>query len=229
MKRNINLVFLLLLGLVLTSIFLPTKISSVSAEASVIVVGEGYVTVAPNTATINIAVETRKEDLKEAISENKTNMDNIYSILAKAGFGEGDIQTKNFSVYQRFDYSNGEQFLGFNVRSSFEVVTKDLDGLDDLISSLTENGVNCVEGVTFSCDNHNELYQQAIGLALENAKSKAGALSKVELEIEKITEEYCYMNSLYKDLYSFAAAGSDISKGTIKVSAKVVVEFKEKV
>ena len=62
MKRNISLVFLLLLGLVLTSIFLPTKISSVSAEASVIVVGEGYVTVAPNTATINIAVETRKED-----------------------------------------------------------------------------------------------------------------------------------------------------------------------
>ena len=36
------------------------------------------------------------------------------------------------------------------------------------------------------------------------------------------------MNSLYRDCYSFAS-GKEISKGTIKVSAKVIVEFSEEI
>ncbi len=209
------------------SVSLPFRNSfSVSAEANIVVVGEGVVDVAPNVATISIAVETRKGDLNQAVSENKANTDSIFEILAQAGYSEDDIQTKNFSVYQRFDYSNGEKFLGYQVRSSFEVRTKDLNGLDDLIKKLTSSGANCVEGITFSCDNEDELYKQAIKLALENAKVKASALSSAALEIERITEEFCYINSLYKDCYSFSS-GNEISKGTIKVSAKVVVEFSE--
>lgn len=219
---------LLLVALSL-AVFVPFGSNlSVSAEANIVVVGEGCVSVAPNVATINIAVETRKEDLNQAVSENKASTDGIFEILAQAGYSEDDIQTKNFSVYQRFDYSNGEKFLGYQVRSSFEVRTKDLDGLDDLIKNLTASGANCVEGITFSCDNEDELYKQAIKLALENAKVKASALSQENLEVEKITEEFCYMNSLYRDCYFFAS-GKEISKGTIKVSAKVIVEFSEEI
>lgn len=219
---------LLLVALSL-AVFVPFGSNlSVSAEANIVVVGEGCVSVAPNVATINIAVETRKEDLNQAVSENKASTDGIFEILAQAGYSEDDIQTKNFSVYQRFDYSNGEKFLGYQVRSSFEVRTKDLDRLDDLIKNLTASGANCVEGITFSCDNEDELYKQAIKLALENAKVKASALSQENLEVEKITEEFCYMNSLYRDCYSFAS-GKEISKGTIKVSAKVIVEFSEEI
>ena len=229
MKKNFlcfSLCFILIMAIF--SIFTINKKNIVvNAETNIIVVGEGTITATPNIATINIAVETRNEDLNLAISENNEKTNNIFSTLKQADFTEDDIKAKNFNVYQRFDYSNGEKFIGYSVRSCFEVISRDIEGLNELINSLADNGVNCVEGIIFGCDNKEELYEKAIKIALENAKIKANALSSGLLEIKKITEEYCFMNSLYKDCNSLVAASADISKGTINVSAKVIVQFEE--
>ena len=227
MKNSIKILGVVSLLLILVfAVYIPSNnIDYVSAQADIVVVGEGSVTATPNMATINMSLETRNEDLNLAVQENKEKTDNILSVLTSLGFKNEDIKTKNFSVYQRFDYGNKEEFLGYQVRTSFQVETKDLNGLRTLIDQLTQSGANYIEGITFSCDNENELYQEAIKLALDNAKIKAGALSNASLEIKKITEEYCYVNNLYRDCYSYVANQKDISNGTIKVMAKVIVEF----
>lgn len=215
----------LTIALACTVFFTQPKIDQVLAETKIVVVGEGSVSATPNVATIRIGVETRKEILNEAVEENNKNLTILNQMLLQEGFSEEDVQTKSYYVYEKFDYSEGEKLIGYQVSSTLEVKTKDLDNLSALITKLTQNGANRVEGITFSCDSEQELYEQAIQIALKNAKVKASALFPGELSVSKITEEYCYVNTLYRDFYSSEVSGKEISKGTVKVSAKVVVEF----
>src|SRR5689334_4748154 len=69
-----------------------------SAEARIIVVGEGSVTVAPDYARIRSGVTTNAKTVKEASDANSKIMSSIIATLADAGIAKKDIQTSQFSI-----------------------------------------------------------------------------------------------------------------------------------
>ena len=80
----------------------PARAQSVEpkppAQARVIVVGEGSVTVAPDYARIRSGVSTNAKTVKEASDANAKLMANIIATLVDAGIAKKDIRTSEFSI-----------------------------------------------------------------------------------------------------------------------------------
>ena len=215
--------------LVLALAILPILTASTNAfaDSKIIVTGEGEICLIPDTAIVSVGVESLNESLIAAQTENSSSMNALVGVLKELGVLEENIKTKGYNVYQRYDYTQGEKLIGYQVSNYLEFKTKNVDNVGSIISKLMENGANRFSGVTFTLENSEEAYKQALSKALENAKNKASALYGGELEIKKIIEEN---NTSYylRDSYGYANSISETTKfmkGEIKVSACIKVEF----
>ena len=230
---------LLVLALALVPIL--TASTNAFADSKIVVTGEGEICLIPDTAIVSVGVESLNESLIAAQTENSSSMNALVGVLKELGVLEENIKTKGYNVYQRYDYTQGEKLIGYQVSNYLEFKTKDVDNVGSIISKLMENGANRFSGVTFTLENSEEAYKQALSKALENAKNKASALYGGELEIKKIIEEkntsyylrdsYGYANSIsettkfMKGEIKVSAETTKFMKGEIKVSACIKVEF----
>lgn len=187
------------------------------------VMGTGEVRFLPDVAVISVGVETLNESLTEAQSENSQKINALISYLKDIGVQEENIKTRNFYVYQRYDYSQGEKLLGYQVNNYLDFKTKDVDNVGNIVSSLMENGANRFTGISFTIDNYEEGYRSALNLALENATKKAQALTEKPIISSEIVEEgnYCITS---RELCS-VNMDSSIMKGEICIKASVRVQF----
>ena len=67
--------------------------------------GSGVVSLAADTASLQIGVNTRKESVKEAQKENANLMAAVMEAIKKAGIEEKDIMTSQFNVFSSYEYS----------------------------------------------------------------------------------------------------------------------------
>ena len=220
-------ILMLILALVIVPIASASNSTAFADEGKIIVCGEGEVSLIPDMAIVSVGVESLNESLITAQSENTQSMNALVAILKEMGISDECIKTKGYNVYQRYDYSQGEKLLGYQVSNYLEFKTKDVDNIGSIVSKLMENGANRFSGVSFTLENSEEAYKQALSKAFENAKTKASALYSGELEVVKITEEKntaCYL----RDNYGYASSISEATKfmkGEIKISASVTVVF----
>lgn len=223
---------LAILFLILALIAMPVISGTTLAyadEGKIMVTGEGEITLIPDMAIISVGVESLNESLINAQTENTENVNSLIAILKELGINEENIKTKGYNVYQRYDYTQGEKLLGYQVSNYLEFKTKNVDNVGQIISKLMENGANRFSGITFTLENSEEAYKQALKKAYENAKNKANALYDGELKVVKIIEE---KNNTYylRDSYGYASSINEATKfmkGEIKVfaSLKVVFEY----
>ncbi len=204
-----------------------TTMAAAENVSQITVSGTGEIKLPPNVANVSIGVETLDENLMNAQNENAQTIKNLTAILKEMGVDEKDIKTKNFYVYQRYDYSKGETFLGYQVSNYLDFRTKDIDGVGAIISKLLENGANRLSGVTFSIDDYDSAYKKALEKAVENAKSKAEAITGQSVVSSEVIEENSYTVSA-REYYSYASNSDSASlmKGEICVKATVKVIFK---
>lgn len=186
--------------------------------------GLGEVKLAPDMAIISIGVESLNESLSVAQKENSDNINKLIETLKEMGISEENIKTRNFYVYQRYDYSKGEEFLGYQVSNYLDFKTKDVDNVGSIISKLLENGANRLSGVSFTIENQDEAYNMALARALENAKIKAKALTDMEYKNFEICESESY-NCIAREYYSSYSKDSNVVKGEICIKANIKVIF----
>lgn len=218
---------LLILALFIVPIISASGNIALADEGKIIVCGEGEISLIPDMAIVSVGVESLNDSLINAQTENTQSMNALISILKEMGISEDCIKTKGYNVYQRYDYTEGEKLLGYQVSNYLEFKTKDVDNIGSIISKLMENGANRFSGVTFTLENSEEAYKSALSQAFENAKSKAMALYNGELKVVKITEEK-NLSYYLKDSYGYANSISEATKfmkGEIKVCARIIVVF----
>lgn len=154
------------------------------------VYGEGEIKYIPDLAIVTVGIETTNENLLEAQRQNNNAIDSVIQALLSFNVQKEHIKTKNFNVYQKFDYSeSSEKFIGYQVSNYIEFETKAVDNISQIISKLMENGANRFNGVSFTLEDYSLAYNSALKLALENAKSKAAALCDEKLELVEIVEQ----------------------------------------
>ena len=66
--------------------------------------GNGTISIEPDTATINIGVQTEGVDAQEVVASNNQQSQALIDALTSEGVAENDIQTSNFSIYPRQEY-----------------------------------------------------------------------------------------------------------------------------
>jgi uncharacterized protein YggE len=156
--------------------------SSKQPEKTLPISAEGKVTATPDLATINVGVLSQGATAREVQDASAKQINAITEFAKKQGIDEKDIQTAQNGLYPNQDYRDGKATItGYQANYTSTLKVRGVDRIKNdmgaIISGVTDNGANQINGVYFSIDKPDELQQQAQQLAIENAKKKAKALA----------------------------------------------------
>ncbi|MBI2587401.1 SIMPL domain-containing protein [Candidatus Amesbacteria bacterium] len=156
--------------------------STVSQKPDLFTVdGTGKVTAVPDTAAVELGVNTTRPSVKAAQTEANNIINKITADLKKLEIPEKDIKTSHYSIYPNYDYRDDlNRVLGYQVSTGLTVTVKNLDKINAVLDTATTDGANVVGGIQFTVDDtlQKQLMQQARDLAVKEAKDQAVSLAR---------------------------------------------------
>ncbi|MCA3559653.1 MAG: SIMPL domain-containing protein [Aestuariivirga sp.] len=137
--------------------------------------GHGEVRSTPDIAFVTSGVTTQGATAAEALAANTKAMTGLFAALKDAGIESKDIQTSDFSVQPRYDFSNGQapKLVGYDVSNNVTVKLRKVDTLGALLDKMVQSGSNQVSGISFDVSKREEAMDEARKLATQDATRKA--------------------------------------------------------
>ena len=148
--------------------------------ATIVVSGEGVVSVKPDIAHLSMGVTIENRSLAVAQSEASAKMNAVIDSLTALGIARDDIQTVNFSVSPVYDYPGDGRapvLRGFQVSNQVSVKIRDITKVGEVADAVVSVGATTVNGLSFGVDNPQGAQDQARSQALADAKRKAEQLA----------------------------------------------------
>lgn len=202
------------------------------------VTGNGTVLVESDLAIVTVGVQETSKDVLEAQSTVNEKIAAIKQALLDAGVEESSINTDSINIYANYDYSdNTEVIVGYTARNSLSVRTTDMDNVGSLIDAAFVAGANTLDNVQFTVQDDTQAREQALTMAVEDARRKADVLASAAglqvASIESISEGGV---SVYDSMRNYAAdtvmaakesgsAGTLVQAALVSVDAMVSMEF----
>jgi uncharacterized protein YggE len=136
------------------------------------VFGSAVVRVAPDTASIVVAVCRTEQKPEAAFAKAREGAQGVTAYLHKAGIK--DFGSSRVTLSQEFRYINGEnKFVGYQAKIEFNVVLREMDRVDGVLAGLIAAGANTLTSVTFQTTRLKELRADARRRAVAAAREKA--------------------------------------------------------
>lgn len=162
------------------SLFNAAYAADTTATRTINVQGNGEVQVAPNTATLQIAVETNAQQANAAVVKNAEQMNQVVTALKKQLGKDDTLSTGRYNltpVYQ-YDQTKRESVLtGYQATNYVVVTTKKLNDLGKLLDSVAQAGANRIDSLQFNHDQIDQYQQEALKNAVADAKQTAELLA----------------------------------------------------
>lgn len=209
-------------------------------QKAVTVNGKGVTSVAPDMATINLAVVTSNKNVSAAVEENAALMEKVQSALIGIGIKNEDFATANYNMYQETIYNNtnGSSTKGdYRVSNNLLVTVRNLDLVGSVIDTAVNAGVNQLYDVNFTSSDTQEAVQDARKLAMTNAYEAATVLAQsVGMKLGKVisisenNEPYPMYESMPRanDMMSVKSARTALNPGAKEISISVTVMYELK-
>ncbi|MCD6511536.1 MAG: SIMPL domain-containing protein [Thaumarchaeota archaeon] len=213
--------------------------SSEAPESTLHVVGYGEVLAEPDRAEIRISITSLNFSASDAVSAVAGIYDELCSKLNESGL-DWDKKTLGYTIRPVYDYYGERRVLkGYRATHSLLItVVKQEDlGVEagkaiDIISSVGNNLIDSVR-FTVSEEELNSMKDQALALAMKNAKHKAELLAEaggfmlVGVKSVSIGYEYRPLYPLYKGNVAEEAftAPTVLAPSTVKVTSSVSVTY----
>lgn len=166
-----------------------------------------------------------------AQEENKEKMNRVMKALETLNIDQENIKTIGYSLYERYNYYDDQTKEKYYVSSHIlQIKIVDIDQMGLVIDAVTKAGSNQISNIQFTISNEEEIYAQALELAMKSAKTKAdailGTFGKVSTLPSKVVESG-YSMGTYRDTYEAVMKDSStpISVGELSVQAHVTVEY----
>lgn len=155
-----------------------THPNSIQPETTLSISAEGNVAREPDIAFITTGVQSEADTAKEAMQQNRTAMNGVFDALGQAKVAKKDMQTSNFSLQPRYDYSNrrnGEppKLIGYTASNQLTVKVRDLDNLGQTMDALVDAGGNTFSGLRFTLDDSRSAMDEARKQAMNDAIARA--------------------------------------------------------
>ena len=153
------------------------------------VTGQGSVRVAPDTATVTVALEQSARDANSAQLQVNAAGQAIISAWKAQGADDKSIQTVGLDlmpVYARPQATGEEILTGYKAVLRLQVrSTPETAG--DRVDAALRAGANRLEGVFFSREDNTKARQEAIAKAIAKAMSEAkAALGPLDLVVKNV-------------------------------------------
>jgi uncharacterized protein YggE len=203
------------------------------ARPTVVASGEAVVKRAPDRAWVQISVESRSKDPRQAQKLNAAAMSAVLQKLKSTGLPGEAIQTRAYDLHPEYDYADGRQTLrGYAARNSLEVRVDDLPRLGDVLDVAVSSGANAVGNIRFDLKDRDAAEREALRLAVEDARKRAeAAASGAGMRVERIVrlEEHRIVDTPPRPVMMAmraredAAAQPPIEAGELEIRAGVTL------
>ena len=153
--------------------------AGVFSQNSITAEGEGKVQVVPDIAEISLNITTEGTDAGQVKDDNSKKYNEVVAFLQSKGIAETSVQTEDVYLNPKYDWSSSEQKLvGYTMTTSLRVSDIAIDTLGELLDSAVDAGINGIQSVSYLSSSYDETYNEALKLAVENAKNKAAAIAE---------------------------------------------------
>lgn len=189
-----------------------------TAQHTVQIDGIGTISAKPDIAVLTFGLSAEDKSVSKAQEINTEGMNAIIKAVKEARIDEKDLQTIDYSAYEKKDWDPGTRTYksnGWIVSQSLRVKVRDVKKVSGVIDAVVKTGVTSVSGPNFQIDEADKLEEEARELALKDAKKKAEKIAKeLGVKIKKVIG-YTEYKQGRGPIYSYDA----ISLGAEKSSA----------
>lgn len=212
----------------------PTQNEPAAASATLQVVGEATIQVAPDTVYLNFEAQNTSKTATEAATQNAQLVDQIVSQLTRAGIPQENLSTAQYTLYPEYNYSvNPATLTGYRASTSLTVKVSDIDQAGKYIDTAIAAGASVSYGMSYALENDQETYRSAISQACQDAKAKADATAaangKTVGDIISVSEGYTSsaVDTPYLSANSVAEGGAatTIYPSQVQVTAAVTIVY----
>ena len=150
-------------------------------NAELIVTGTASVKAAADECVFYGNIEVAANDLNSAEQSGA----DVYAKVRVAFAPYGSIRESSYRVYPSYEQ------IGYTSSRYLRFSTAKTDKMSEIRKALADAGITGLDGVSFVCNDETEYQNEALRLAVENARVKAGALGAVG-EMINVEELNCY-------------------------------------
>lgn len=191
--------------------------------------GVGTVTATPDTATVELGVETSAPTAAEALAQNAALAEELIEGLTEAGVDRGDVRTSELSVSPHEDPDG--RIIDYRVTNRVTATLDDIDRAGALIDGAAAAAGDAirVRSLSFSISDDSALRAQARADAVAQAKAQAEQLADaagVKLgKVREIVESPGAMPLTQRGVMADVAAATPIEPGTADLTVTVSVVY----
>jgi uncharacterized protein len=226
-RRLLPIAAVLVFAAVAAIVTLPGPATSAAEPSgSITVQGTGTIESVPDRAQMSFGVETHADAAKAALGANASEMRRLIAALESAG-GK-DVQTQYVSVSPR--YGDDMTVLGYVATNTVSATVAQIDRAGAVIDAAVAAGANQVSGPSLSKADQDDLYEQALAAAVDDARGRAEALAKAANlslgRVKSIVEGGGLQPPMpYAADAMRAEASTPIEPGQQEIAASVTVTF----
>jgi uncharacterized protein YggE len=145
---------------------------SIQHPFGITVFGSAIIRVEPDVASLTLGVTNLKPRPRDAFNETRAGAAKVRKYLAQAGIEE--VATSRISLAQTQRYTGGEnRFVGYAARLSFNILLRDLDRVEEILTGAVDAGTNEVSAVEFQASRLKKMRVKARQQAVAAAREKA--------------------------------------------------------
>jgi uncharacterized protein YggE len=175
----------LLALLAIVAVGLTSGCASVGARVAephgIAVIGTGRVLRAPDTAVVQVGVESRSPDLGQATAEVDRRVRLVLEGLRAQGVRDADIRTIAYAIdpvaEPRPPADGSPRIAGYRVSNVVQVRTRDVARLAPIVDAAVRAGANVVRNIQLTLDDPARAEAEARTLAVQDATAKARQLA----------------------------------------------------
>src|SRR5882672_2582112 len=180
MNRILPAVAILTLPLMVFAISASAQsVANAPAMRTIEVDGSGEARTSPDTADLDLAIDTQAKTAEEAATRNAALAAKVIDAL-KAKLGDkGKITTGGYALNPEYDQRPTQKpsIIGYTAQNTVTVNTCALDLIGALIDSAIAAGANRVNSLNFSVKDDTKPRTEAITIATRDAHAQASALA----------------------------------------------------
>ncbi len=150
-------------------------------ESQVVVSASGTVSVKPDMAQFGVVVKSDAKSADKAAADTAEKYRRVQGALRTAGIPFDDAPTASYTVSPRWewDQSLGKSLLkGYSALHTIMVKVRNLSIVGRAIDAVVQAGADEVQSISFSSSSYEALRQQALAVAVGNARRDAAIMAE---------------------------------------------------
>jgi len=202
--------------------------------------GSAQVSAVPDEATVRVGIVRQSASAKDAQEEASRVGQAILKAIGALGVPAQRIQTSRLTIsptYAQQRPGNGDvpRIAGYTASNNISVTLDNLSQIGPVVDAALDNGANQLDGVQFRLKNDGPVRDQALKLAVAEAKGKATAMAEALFvtlgPVIEVTENGVSIVSPQdrgEAVFSVSARSSTptpVSTGQLEINASVILKY----